>query len=324
MNVLLGLAELELGRPRVACIGIFDGLHRGHRRVLRRLVGEARRRGALATAVTFAPHPEAILRGAPPPRLSDPEQLVNDTERLGVDELVVQPFDRAFSRLEPEAFLRLLGAGAGLRAFVMTPATTFGHERRGDRTAVAAIGKRVGFQLVLVEPLSSGGRPVSSSRIRESIGAGRLAEARRLLGYSPSVTGRVVLGAGRGRDLGFPTANLAFDVPVALPPDGIYAVHVAWLGPGTAGLTPAPPSPSGRMEWRHGFGVASLGVRPTFGVGERVLEVHVFDVDEPLYGATMRVEFVRRQRGERRFSGPDTLVAQMRRDAARARGILGI
>jgi riboflavin kinase/FMN adenylyltransferase len=358
VNTLFGLAELEPGRLRVACIGIFDGLHRGHRRVLRRLVAEARRRGALATAVTFAPHPEAILRGAPPPRLSDPEQLVEEMERLDVDELVVQPFDQAFSRLEPEAFLRLLGAGAGLRAFVMTPSTTFGHERRGDRTAVATIGKRLRFGLVLVEPLSSGGRPVSSSRIRRSIGAGRLAEARRLLGHSPSVTGRVVLGAGRGRDLGFPTANLAFDVPVALPPDGIYAVRVAWrpdpmargggadaAGRGGRGVDrrggvvgeavgakrpsasvaePAMSPSGGRSEWRTGFGVASLGVRPTFGAGDRVLEVHVFDVDEPLYGATMRVEFVRRQRGERRFSGPDALVAQMRRDAARARGILGI
>lgn len=310
METLLGLGELDATRPRVAGIGIFDGLHRGHRRVLRRLVREARRRQALATVVTFQPHPQAVLRGAPPPRLSDPQQLVDEMARLGVDELVVQPFDRTFARLEPEAFLRLLGAGRGLRAFVMTPETTFGRDRTGDRASTAAIGKRRGFRLVLVPPLSNGGRRVSSSRIREAIASGHLADARRLLGRPPSVTGLVVPGAGRGRDLGFPTANLAFDAPVALPPDGIYAVRVEWRRPGEG--------------WRRGDGVASLGVRPTFEAGERVLEVHVFGLDEPLYGATMRVAFVRRQRSERRFGGPAALVRQMRRDALRARRILGI
>jgi riboflavin kinase/FMN adenylyltransferase len=164
---------------------------------------------------------------------------------------------------------------------------------------------------VLVTPLSLGGRPVSSSRVREAIESGRLAEARKLLGRSPSVTGRVVKGAGRGRDLGFPTANLAFDEPVALPPDGIYAVRVTWRR-------------SAGEPWRSGAGVASLGVRPTFGPGDRILEVYLFDVKEPLYGATMRVSFERRQRGERRFTTAAALMRQMTRDAARAREILGV
>lgn len=309
MDTLVGLAELDRARARVVSIGVFDGLHRGHRAVLEWLVREARREGALATAVTFDPHPDAVLRGAPPPRLSDPEQLVEGMAALGVDEFVVQPFDETFSRLEPEPFLRLLGAGEGLRAFLMTPEAAFGHRRRGDAASVAEVGERLGFRLVLVTPLLVGGRPVSSSRIRDAIGAGRLAEARHLLGRSPSVTGRVVKGAGRGRDLGFPTANLAFDEPVALPPDGIYAVRVTWrLSAGDA--------------WRSGAGVASLGVRPTFGPGERVLEVHLFEVKDPLYGATMRVFFERRQRGERRFGTAAALVRQMSRDAARARQIL--
>jgi riboflavin kinase/FMN adenylyltransferase len=309
METLLGLHELDRARPRVVTIGVFDGLHRGHRAVLERLVREARAMGAAATAVTFDPHPDAVLRGAPPPRLSDPEQLIEGIAALDIDEFVVQPFDQAFSRLEPEPFLRLLGAGEGLRAFLMTPDAAFGHRRRGDATTVAEIGERLGFRLVLVTPLLVAGRPVSSSRIREAIGAGRLAEARRLLGRSPSVTGRVIKGAGRGRDLGFPTANLAFDEPVALPPDGIYAVRVTWRR--------APGEP-----WRSGAGVASLGVRPTFGPGERVLEVYLFGVKEPLYGATMRVLFERRQRGERRFATAAALVGQMTRDAARAKRIL--
>jgi riboflavin kinase/FMN adenylyltransferase len=310
MDTLLGLAELDRARARVVTIGVFDGLHRGHRAVLEQLVREGRATGAAATAVTFDPHPDAVLRGAPPPRLSDPDQLIEGMAALGIDEFVVQPFDEAFSRLEPEPFLRLLGAGEGLRAFLMTPEAAFGHRRRGDAMAVAEIGERLGFRLVLVTPLLVGRRPVSSSRIRDAIGAGRLAEARQLLGRSPSVTGRVVKGAGRGRDLGFPTANLAFNEPVALPPHGIYAVRAAWR---------PPPDDS----WRSGAGVASLGVRPTFGPGERVLEVYLFGVKEPLYGATMRVSFERRQRGEHRFASAAALVRQMARDAARAKQILG-
>ena len=341
METLLGLAELDRSRPRVATIGVFDGLHRGHRAVLRQLVREARRTKATATAVTFEPHPDAVLRGAPPPRLGDPEQLMEGMAALGIDEFVVQPFDERFSRLEPEPFLRLLGAGEGLRAFFMTPETAFGRNRRGDAATVAAIGERLGFRLVLVKPLLVGGRAVSSSRVREAVTGGRLAEARRLLGRAPSATGRVMRGAGRGRDLGFPTANLAFDEPVALPADGIYAVRVAWRGEmggrggggGEAAGAKRPsrgvaePSPAPRRSaWRTGAGVASLGRRPTFGPGERVLEVHLFDLAEgdALYGATMRVEFVRRQRGERRFASPAALVRQMERDAGRARRILGI
>lgn len=265
--------------------------------------------GAVATAVTFDPHPDAVLHGAAPPRLGDPVHTIEGIVGLGVDELVVQPFDRAFSLLEPEAFLHLIGAGDGLRAFVMSADTAFGRERHGDARVVAALGRRLGFGLVLVRPVLAGGSPVSSSRIRAAIGAGRLAEARNLLGRAPSATGRVVPGAGRGHDLGFPTANLAFESPVALPPDGIYAVRATWR------LNDDP--------WRSAPGVASLGRRPTFGPGERVLEVHLFGVAEALYGATMRVDFVRRQRGERRFASVAGLVRQMERDAERARRILG-
>jgi riboflavin kinase/FMN adenylyltransferase len=153
-----------------------------------------------------------------------------------------------------------------------------------------------------------GGQPVSSSRIRAALANGHLAEARRLLGRPPTVTGRVVEGAGRGRELGFPTANLAFDTPVALPADGIYAVQALFQFRGE--------------RWHTAPGVASLGVRPTFGGGERLLEVHLFGTDRQLYGATMRVAFVRRLRGERRFANADALVRQMARDAARAREIL--
>lgn len=161
-----------------------------------------------------------------------------------------------------------------------------------------------------VAQLGSGDARVSSSRIRELVEEGLLAKAARLLGRRYAVVGTVVHGDRRGRTLGYPTANFAFDAPVCLPPDGIYAVRISWGGRSLL-------RPNHRAN-----GVASLGVRPTFGVGARVLEVHLFDFDGDLYGRRMRVEFVRRQRGERRFHDAAALVRQMDRDAARARRVL--
>ena len=164
--------------------------------------------------------------------------------------------------------------------------------------------------MIEVPRLAKQGATLSSTRLRSVLAEGRLAEARNLLGRRYSVVGTVVHGDKRGRALGFPTANLAFDAPVALPPDGIYAVSVTWRGEDDA------------TERRAG-GVASLGVRPTFGVGgARILEVNIFDVDEDLYGVRLRVEFVRRLRGEKRFESVAALVRQMQRDAQRARGAL--
>ena len=186
----------------------------------------------------------------------------------------------------------------------MTPETAFGRDRDGTLAAIENLAPRLRFELIQVDQLLVGGRRISSGRIRDAVAAGRLAEARRLLGRDYAVVGEVVHGDGRGRDLGFPTANLRFDGPVVLPPNGIYAVRASWDG-------------------RPADGVASLGVRPTFGAGERLLEVNLFDFEGDLYGRRLRVEFVRRQRGERKFGSVDALVSQMERDARRARQILG-
>ena len=158
--------------------------------------------------------------------------------------------------------------------------------------------------------LGSEGGTLSSTRVRGVVTSGRLADARRLLGRPYAVTGTVVAGDRRGRDLGYPTANLAFDEPVTLPPDGIYAVRATW-----GGRNPLQPQ-------NRAGGVASLGVRPTFGGVDRVLEVHLFDVDDDLYGRRMRAEFIRRLRGEKKFSSAEALVRQMDRDAQKSRQIL--
>ena len=315
-----GLETLPVGLRLAVTIGVFDGVHRGHLAVLRALMHAARAARAAPVAVTFEPHPELVLRGAVPPLLCDAEERAALLAAAGVAHLVVQPFDRAFAALSAEAFVERLDArlrayyekdsGRDLAALVMTPESAFGRGRAGTAATMAALGALRGFRVVEIASLRSGAALISSGRIRSLLAEGRLAAAARLLGRRPAVTGKVVRGDGRGRELRYPTANLAFDAPVALPRDGIYAVRVGWGGP-------HPLAPQ-----RQADGVASLGVRPTFGIGDRVLEVHLFDFDEELYGQRLRVEFVRRQRGERRFQNAAALVAQMDLDAARARRTL--
>jgi riboflavin kinase/FMN adenylyltransferase len=305
-----GLASLPAGLRFAATVGVFDGLHRGHLAVLKALVRVAARAGAAPVVISFEPHPDLILRGIAPPLLCDPAEREARFAALGVAHLVVQPFDQAFAALSATAFVERLMSRRDLSALVMAPDSAFGRGREGSVEMVGALGARLGFRIEVVRPVRAGGSPISSSRVRGLLSGGRLAQARDLLGRPPAVTGEVVRGDGRGRNLGFPTANLAFAEPVALPPQGIYAVRASWGG--TDPLRPA----------RRALGVASLGVRPTFGPGAQVLEVYLLDVAKDLYGERLRVEFVRRQRGERRFDPVEALVAQMGRDVSRARMIL--
>jgi riboflavin kinase/FMN adenylyltransferase len=308
--ILPNIESLPPGCRLALTVGVFDGMHRGHALVLASTVRAARERDASATVITFEPHPEVVLRGAAPLLLTDPQERLERIAAAGIELVVAQPFTKVFSQQQAEAFIERVAAGRELRALVMSAESAFGRDRAGTIAAVRAEGAARGFDVVEVPQLGTGAGRVSSSRIRELVLAGRLAAARRLLGRRYAVVGTVVHGDQRGRTLGYPTANFAFDQPVCLPPDGVYAVRVSWGGRSL--LDPA----------RRAGGVASLGVRPTFGVGARVLEVHLFDFDEDLYGKRMRVEFVRRQRGERRFRSAAALVTQMDRDAARAREIL--
>ena len=302
---------LPKGLRFVLAIGMFDGVHRGHRRVIGALTGAAAQIDAQAVVLTFDPHPGAVLRGSPPPLLCDPAERLSHLARLGVGFVVVQRFDRQFADQAPEAFLGRVGKGRDLAGLVMTAESAFGRDRSGGLPAIRRLAQPLGFKIVEVPRLATDGATLSSTRLRSLLAAGRLAEVARLLGRRYAVIGRVVAGDRRGRDLGYPTANLGFDAPVALPLDGIYAVGVSW-----GGTDPLEPE-------RRSAGVASLGVRPTFGGGARVLEVHLFDFDENLYGVRLRVEFVRRLRGEKRFASATALVRQMDRDAVRARGVLG-
>lgn len=295
--------------PAVITLGVFDGVHLGHRHVLAATADAARDRGASSVALVFAPHPDEVIRpGVVVERLLPPEVTL---ERLAAhaDHVVELRFDDALRALDPEAFLAALGPAIELRGITMTPDSAFGRGRAGTLDRVSEIGALNGWECIAVEPLAPDGLPVSSTRIRSALGSGDVGEASSLLGSHPLLRGTVVHGDERGRELGFPTANLAFAYRPALPALGIYLgrVHVPERGVG-----PGHPA------------LVSVGVRPTFHDDGRVLvEVYLLDWDGDLYDAVLDVEIEERLRPERRFESADALVTQMRMDEAEARARIG-
>ena len=311
MRVLRDIDELPAGLRFALAIGTFDGVHRGHVRVVNALIQAAAQLDAVPVVLTFDPHPAAVLRGEPPELLCDPNERLELLEHLGVQITVVQPFDTAFADQPGETFLARLTYGRELRGLVLTAESAFGRDRSAGLNTARELARRFEYRVIEVPHLASAGAVVSSSRVRSVLAEGSLGDVQRLLGRRYAVVGTVVEGDQRGRALGYPTANLSFDRAVALPKDGVYAVRVAWDA-----LDPP-------NERQRRPGVASLGVRPTFGGGgARILEVSVFDFNGDLYGTHMRVEFVRRLRGEKRFTSSVALIGQMDRDAARARQVL--
>ena len=292
-------------RGSVACIGAFDGLHLGHRALVRRALARARELGADATVVSFDPLPrEFFARGDKPPRLMLPRAKFEGLRDLGVDAVGLLRFDAKLAAMPAQDFVReLLVERLRVREVWVGPGFRFGHARGGDLALLQRIGADAGFAAHAIEPVLLGGEAVSSTRIRVALAAGDFDLAERLLGRRYAIGGHVVRGRQLGRTLGFPTANLRFGGKTpALR--GIYATLVHGIG--------AAPMPS----------VSSFGTRPTVDGVEPLLEAHLFDFDGDLYGKRIEVEFVAKLRDEERFPDLDALVEQMRIDATRAREIL--
>ena len=207
--------------PLLVVVGVFDGLHRGHAYLLRELRRAARRMDAVPAVLTFDHHPDEIVAGAAPPLLCDPAERLVRLARAGVGVTIVQHFDEALRRTPYDAFVESIRARTGLAGFLMTPDAAFGHERRGTPSALAELGARDGFQVVVVPPFDFAGRQVRSSDIRAAIGAGDLATARTLLGRRVAVSGEIAPPTGAG-----PAAEVRFGVPVALPPPGAYLATI--------------------------------------------------------------------------------------------------
>ncbi|KGM56541.1 riboflavin kinase [Lysobacter arseniciresistens ZS79] len=294
----------------VVCIGAFDGLHLGHRALVRRAVERARTLGVPAVALSFEPLPrEFFAPGNPPPRLLSPRAKAEGLLALGADKVGLLRFDARMASMTAADFVRdVLVGHLGVREVWVGPEFRFGKGRVGDLALLQAIGRELadtgqGFTAHQIEPVLLDGERVSSTRIRAALGAGDFDAAARMLGRPFAIGGRVARGARLGRTLGFPTANLRFHGK-APPLAGIHAVRVHGLGG-------APLS-----------GVSSLGTRPTVDGTELLLETHLFDFDGDLYGRRIEVEFVAHLRDEEKFDDLPTLVAQMHRDAEQARTIL--
>jgi riboflavin kinase/FMN adenylyltransferase len=288
--------------PIFLAIGVFDGIHLGHKAVIGRALADAQKAGGTAVVVTFEPHPARILRPDKAPRLltSTPHKirLIRD---LGISHLLVIRFDAAFAGTPPEEFvLSLHGACKPLREICVGHQWAFGHNRAGNLEMLKTLGDRLGFDEVGILAVEIGGQVVSSTLIRAAVEAGELREAARFLGRDFTVFGTVIKGNHLGHELGFPTANLSTHNE-QFPPDGVYAVEAL------------------HGECNH-RGVVNIGVRPTIRnqAGERLLELHLFDFDRDIYGEDIEVVFRKFLRAERKFPGLEELRAQITRDIAEA------
>ena len=292
-----------LGPPTVA-VGNFDGVHLGHQEIFHRVIAEARRRTGDAVVLTFSPHPAQVLAPdrAPPLIQSEAAKLARLAE-CGLDAAVVVRFDADFAARSPEEFVKtvLVDGLNAVEAFVGYD-FTFGRNRSGTTATLAALGARHGFSTQVVEPITVEGIVASSTKVREFVLEGRPEGAALLLGRPYSLTGTVVRGAGRGRTIGVPTANIE---PCAelVPRRGVYAARLH--------------APAGSHD-----AVVNVGTAPTFGQRDTVVEAHLLDFDGDLLGACVELEVVRRLRDERRFPDKDALVSQIHADIAQAREVL--
>ncbi len=291
-------------RGASAAMGNFDGVHLGHQAV----IDIARAAPAPLAIVTFEPHPrEVFAPDAPPFRLMNAEARAHRLEKLGVEYLFQVPFDHALTRLTPEAFARdILADALGLSHVVTGADFRFGRDRAGDADMLRTLGKQLGFDVTIAELRRVEGAEISSTRIRHALSEGEPRLAAALQGHLHRIEGPVIHGDHRGRELGYPTANMALD-GLHLPRLGVYAV--------TVDVTTGP---------RRGTfkGVASLGVRPMFGENTPNLETYLFDFDGDLYGEHLSVGLVEYLRGEEKFDSLEALIRQMDADSARAREVL--
>jgi riboflavin kinase/FMN adenylyltransferase len=288
----------------VITLGNFDGLHLGHQELIRKVIRRAKETGAHSIVVTFRPHPLKIL--APekcPPLISIYEEKIKLFEKLGIDVLVKIPFTLEFAKMSPGDFVKdILCDMLGAKEIFVGFNYRFGRGREGNISTLKALGERLGFTVREVEQVSLDGEVISSTKIRRLLRDGEVEHAARLLGRTYTITGIVVRGDGRGKDLGFPTANIAPKHSI-IPADGVYAV---------------------RLFVRDKFydGIANIGMRPTFDKNVLTVEVHVFDFNEDIYGEEISLYFIRKIRDEKKFGNADELIRQIRTDVGIARDLL--
>ena len=304
MRVHEELPDTPPDRSTILTIGVFDGVHRGHQHLLKRVVEEASREGMLSGVLTFVNHPRSVL--VPDTCISyitSVEDRLTLLKEAGIDMVIPLHFDMELSRLRAHEFTGLLQERLRMAGLVMGYNFAMGYKREGTPETLATIGNEQGFFVNVVDAVSVEGGRVSSTVIRDSVTAGDVAGASELLGRPFSLCGKVVVGDGRGKTLGFPTANLDYSEDRLAPGNGVYAT---WACVG---------------DDRY-MAATNVGVRPTFGENERIVEAFLLDFDGDLYGKDITLEFVGRLRDELRFESAEALVTQMHVDVEQARETL--
>lgn len=301
MKIFHGTENANIIRPTVLTLGVFDGLHLGHQKIMRTVVDQAKVAGAHPTAITFDPHPRAVLHPeSAPPLLQTLDQRLANFEVLGLEQAIVIRFNKDFASQPAENFLRdIVHDRLHAKEVYLGKGFAFGRDRGGNIEMLRAMSSELGFVADEVPEVTLRGQRISSSKIRTLLSEGRINLARRMLGRPYGVEGVITRGNRRGHTIGFPTANLKPHNRV-IPKFGVYAT--ATLVDGT---------------WRRS--ITNIGVRPTFeDDAEPSIESYIFDFDGDLYGDVLRVRFLHRIRDERKFSGIDELRAQIEKDTRRA------
>jgi riboflavin kinase/FMN adenylyltransferase len=301
--------EKELARVRpqqemLLSIGVFDGVHLGHQRLLAHLRDEARSKNRLSGVVTFKSHPEVVLGGENKLLwLNDLETRISLLRNLGIDIVVALPFSSELSRLTARRFVQLLKEHLKMRGLIIGPDFALGRNREGNSEKLQILGEEMGFSVEVIPAVVIDGYVVSSSTMRQALARGDMKKVEKFIGRLFSLSGQVVSGDKRGRSLGFPTANLDLKPEQALPGDGVYA---------TITHTDDDSLPS----------VTNIGVRPTFGGNQRLVETYILDFEGDLLGQKLTIDLVDKLRDEERFDTVEELKAQMIKDVAQSRQIL--
>jgi riboflavin kinase/FMN adenylyltransferase len=344
------LKDLSQVKPQPSCltVGFFDGVHRGHRYLIAQASASARQQGLQAALLTLYPHPSVVLRGAEPFYLTTREEKLALLAMTDLDLVVVQPFTPGLARTRASEFVDQLIRRIGMVELWVGPDFALGYRREGDISFLRRMGEEQGFVVNVVKRLKLDGVPISSSGIRQALREGDVTLAARCLGRPYCLQGPVVIGAQRGRTLGFPTANVAVPAERAVPANGVYAAwarlrpelgkrsdsderlgHVSALHGGPSG-SHSPEQLIRDLEWARPErlddeqyrAVVNIGTRPTFENGPRTVETHLLDFDRDIYGQRLTLDFVARLRPERHFNGVEALATQIGRDVRRARQLL--
>lgn len=305
MEHLHAIDALQLERCELT-IGSFDGIHIGHQSLIQQMVQSARRSSVPSVVLTFFPHPSVVLRGRRPAfYINTPGEKAEYLGSLGVDYVITHKFDYQLSLIKADEFLEWIFTRLNFQKLWIGENFSLGHQRQGNVVYLKKVGEEWGFEVNVVSPVTEGGEIVSSTRVREALRAGDVARVWKYLGRPFVIPGEVVKGSGRGKGLGIPTANLSVWEERAYPGPGVYACRVIFQDE--------------RFD-----AVTNIGIRPTFDedLEKPIIETHILDFDQDLYGLSIELVFVDRLRDERKFSGPEELLAQIDGDIIRAREIL--